>query len=256
VYDEQYPLLLKETKQVRVCESEGQGNEQDCDELSDDYDHSITKTIEYPIVGRDFSSDKMSTLSYANELIAKNRISTPLKITFNGASENHIYKKFPNGLLSLEKINFRARDGSISISDKITKRDDKARVLEYFRKDGIYVARIYGYKNRSHMVAEIVNSTHANALKTLNAFESDITQSNKGTLSTDTSIRQMMNKLRIALPHTQITSYTYKKLVGISSITDPRGQTVYYHYDDFNRLEFVKDDSGNILTNNQYNYKN
>jgi YD repeat-containing protein len=106
------------------------------------------------------------------------------------------------------------------------------------------------------MVAEIVNSTHANALKTLNAFESDITQSNKGTLSTDTSIRQMMNKLRIALPHTQITSYTYKKLVGISSITDPRGQTVYYHYDDFNRLEFVKDDSGNILTNNQYNYKN
>jgi hypothetical protein len=257
VYDEQYPLLLKETKQVRVCESEGQGNEQDCDELSDDYDHSITKTIEYPIVGRDFYSDKMSTFSYANELIAKNRISTPLKITFNGASENHIYKKFPNGLLSLEKINFMGRDGSISISDKITKRDDKARVLEYFRKDGIYVARIYGYEDRSHMVAEIVNSTHANALKTLNAFKYKIhTQSNKGTLSTDTNIRLMMNKLRIALPHTQITSYTYKKLVGITSITDPRGQTVYYHYDDFNRLEFVKDDIGNILRNNQYNYKN
>ena len=257
VYDEQYPLLLKETKQVRVCESEGQGNEQDCDELSDDYDHSITKTIEYPIIGRDFSSDEISTFSFANELIAKNRISTPLKITFNGASENHIYKKFPNGLLSLEKINFKARDGSISVSDKITKRDDKARVLEYFRKDGIYVARIYGYENRSHMVAEIVNSTHANALKTLNTFKYKIhTQSNKGTLPTDASIRQMMNKLRIALPLTQITSYTYKKLVGISSITDPRGQTVYYHYDDFNRLEFVKDDSGNILTNNQYNYKN
>ena len=109
----------------------------------------------------------------------------------------------------------------------------------------------------SHMVAEIVNSTHANALKTLNTFKYKIhTQSNKGTLPTDASIRQMMNKLRIALPLTQITSYTYKKLVGISSITDPRGQTVYYHYDDFNRLEFVKDDSGNILTNNQYNYKN
>ena len=253
-YDKQYPLLLKETKQVRVCESEGQGNEQDYDGVSDDYDHSITKKIEFPIVGRDFSTDKINTLPLANELIAKNRISTPLKITFNGASENHIYKKFPNGILSLEKINFKARDGSISVSDKITKRDDKGRVLEYLRKDGIYVARIYGYENWSYLLAEIINSTYATALDTLkNKIQ---TQFNQGTFSTDTSIRQMMNELRLALPHTQITSYTYKKLVGINSLTDTRGQTVYYHYDTFNRLEFVKDADGNILSKNQYNYKN
>ena len=106
----------------------------------------------------------------------------------------------------------------------------------------------------SYLVAEIVNSTYATALDTLkNKIQ---TQFNQGTFSTDTSIRQMMNELRLALPHTQITSYTYKKLVGINSLTDTRGQTVYYHYDTFNRLEFVKDADGNILSKNQYNYKN
>jgi YD repeat-containing protein len=45
-------------------------------------------------------------------------------------------------------------------------------------------------------------------------------------------------------------------LVGITSVTDPRGKTVYYKYDEFNRLEFVKDNEENILSKNQYNYKN
>ena len=49
---------------------------------------------------------------------------------------------------------------------------------------------------------------------------------------------------------------TYNPLVGITSITDPRGETLYYTYDAFNRLEHVKDAEGNILNKNEYNYKN
>jgi YD repeat-containing protein len=45
-------------------------------------------------------------------------------------------------------------------------------------------------------------------------------------------------------------------LIGVTSSTDPRGQTVYYEYDAFNRLEKVKDQDGRILTKNEYHYKN
>ncbi|MGN7812046.1 hypothetical protein ACTJIW_24050, partial [Flavobacterium sp. 22659] len=63
------------------------------------------------------------------------------------------------------------------------------------------------------------------------------------------------NTLRANLPNAMVTTYTYIPLVGVSTITDPKGQTTTYTYDSFGRLEFVKDNKGNILSENQYNYK-
>lgn len=54
----------------------------------------------------------------------------------------------------------------------------------------------------------------------------------------------------------QITSYTYKPLVGMTSMMDPKGMTTTYEYDDFGRLKWVKDQNGNILKENTYHYKN
>jgi hypothetical protein len=53
-----------------------------------------------------------------------------------------------------------------------------------------------------------------------------------------------------------ITTITYKPLIGVSTITDTKGDKQTYHYDSFNRLQFVKDSSGNILSENEYHYKN
>jgi YD repeat-containing protein len=68
-------------------------------------------------------------------------------------------------------------------------------------------------------------------------------------------LREALRILRNAFPNAQVTTFTYDPLIGVTSITDPRGETVYYHYDDFNRLEFVKDAQGDILSKNAYNYK-
>jgi hypothetical protein len=51
-----------------------------------------------------------------------------------------------------------------------------------------------------------------------------------------------------------MTTYTYDPLVGVTSTTDPKGQTVYYEYDPFLRLMNVKDKDGNIIKHTDYHY--
>ncbi|AFD06537.1 hypothetical protein Solca_1457 [Solitalea canadensis DSM 3403] len=52
-----------------------------------------------------------------------------------------------------------------------------------------------------------------------------------------------------------MSSYSYKPLVGMTSSTDIKGQTMYYEYDDYHRLKCTKDQDGNIIKVLDYNYK-
>ena len=70
------------------------------------------------------------------------------------------------------------------------------------------------------------------------------------------NLREALDGLRDTLPNALVTTYTYDPLIGVTSMTDPRGSTIYYNYDAFNRLKHVKDQDGNILSKNDYNYKN
>ncbi|SFC36336.1 YD repeat-containing protein, partial [Flagellimonas taeanensis] len=48
---------------------------------------------------------------------------------------------------------------------------------------------------------------------------------------------------------------TYDPLVGVTSVTDPKGNVTYYGYDAYKRLEFVKDADGYLVQEYKYNYK-
>ena len=61
--------------------------------------------------------------------------------------------------------------------------------------------------------------------------------------------------LRICPSDAQMTTYTYRPLVGMTSMTDAKGLTTYYGYDGFQRLKTIKDREGNILKNYNYHYK-
>jgi YD repeat-containing protein len=64
----------------------------------------------------------------------------------------------------------------------------------------------------------------------------------------------MYDDIRIQPKDALMTTYTYKTLVGLTSSTDANGQTMYYKYDDFQRLKFVRDQNLNIVKSLDYNY--
>lgn len=53
----------------------------------------------------------------------------------------------------------------------------------------------------------------------------------------------------------QMTTLTYDPLIGITSSTDAKNQTSYYSYDYNKRLQYIKDQYGNIVKGFTYHYK-
>ena len=127
--------------------------------------------------------------------------------------------------------------------------DSKGNPLEVSKKDGASVVYVWGY-NSEYPVAKIENATQTQ----VDALNLDMTLINS-TATSDSDIRLELDNIRTNLPNALVITYTYDPLIGVTSITDPKGQTIYYEYDDFGRLEYVKDDDGYVLSKNEYHYK-
>jgi YD repeat-containing protein len=63
-----------------------------------------------------------------------------------------------------------------------------------------------------------------------------------------------IDEIRLYPSDAQMTTYTHDPLVGVTSITDPRGLTTRYEYDGFGRLKRVIDHEGKVLQEHDYNY--
>ncbi len=102
------------------------------------------------------------------------------------------------------------------------------------------------------LIAKIENETYSNVKNTaMNVYGIDIEN------CSSSNCQPLFENLRTHYPSSKITSFSYlNPLIGVTSITDARGATVYYEYDDFNRLVRVKDQDGNVVTEHAYNYKN
>lgn len=65
----------------------------------------------------------------------------------------------------------------------------------------------------------------------------------------------LIDEVRVYPAGSQMTTYTYKPGVGITSTTDPNNRTTWFLYDDFGRLTSVTDHQANTITSNTYHYK-
>jgi YD repeat-containing protein len=130
--------------------------------------------------------------------------------------------------------------------------DEFSNPLEVQQENGVNTCYIWGY-NKTQPIAKIENIAYA-AIPA-NLITDVQTASDSGT---EASLITALNNLRTdaSLATTMVTTYTYKPLVGVSTITDPKGDKITYSYDAFGRLQNVKDKDNNILSENEYHYKN
>ncbi|CAM1345216.1 hypothetical protein [Tenacibaculum amylolyticum] len=212
---------------------------------------TLTTTFMYP---QDIGSPNVAE----QQLIVQNRIAIPIQTitenkTSNGdllsnAKQKIIYKDWGNDIILPEKN--QTSKGASSLEDRIIfhSYDSKGNPIEVSKHDGIHISYIWGY-DQQYPVAKIENATRAQ-IEALPGFNSNFHTETGGL----TALQEQT--LRTSLPNAMITTYTYNPLVGITSMTDPREYTIYYHYDDFNRLKSIKDAAGNITEEYKYNYKN
>ncbi|WP_034045123.1 hypothetical protein [Wocania ichthyoenteri] len=218
-------------------------------------------------------------------LISNHQLAVPIKTkTFKKEVGN------PEELLSIQYTNFKDWDvdlglstntniilpeniqvskGSGALDNRIEyhKYYDDGNVQEVSKTDGTHIVYLWGY-NEEYPIAKIENATFSqveSAIATLHLnydtleeiqARSDLDNDRTiGTSGNEGALRTALNDLRNALPNAMLTTYTFDPLVGVTSITGSKGYTIYYEYDDANRLKMVKDADGKIVSENKYHYK-
>jgi YD repeat-containing protein len=126
--------------------------------------------------------------------------------------------------------------------------DSWGNVLEIQKENDIKETYLWGY-HEQYPVAKIIGSDYNTASQYIN--QSILTEP---PTNDDNTFRNHLNQLRINLPNSLISTYTYKPLIGMTSETDARGRTKYYLYDNAGRLSFIRDHDNNIVKKFCYNY--
>ncbi|WP_461791302.1 hypothetical protein [Pedobacter sp.] len=129
----------------------------------------------------------------------------------------------------------------------------KSNMAEVRKRGGVTVCFLWSYKGQ-HPIVEIKNADYTTVVSILgHSLIDELANKNP----TDIEIKNTVDLLKASnlLRYSQVTSYTYKPLVGMTSMTDAKGMTTYYGYDSFGRLDTVSDHYGHIIKKFDYHYK-
>lgn len=204
-----------------------------------------------------------ATMTPYNEMITKNIISPVIEsTTYKDTNKDGVtgvnellntertnYKKWNNNLILPELVQTSKGTAPLETRMEFISYYPNGNVKEVTQKDGSHTFFIWGYNNQ-YPVAKVENAT-----------ETQITGLNlnmgliNNNATSDSSMRWELEKITDLLPQALVSVYTYAPLVGMTSMTDPKGYTTYYVYDSENRLKHIKDKDGKIISSNQYHYR-
>lgn len=217
----------------------------------------INTVMTYPF---DYSTthpfDDMLTYNLITPVVQKTITNTTLSKELSKSVTNYDYftdintAPYPSGLtgyIAPKTIQSSLLGNALETDITVNKYDGVGNVLQLTARNGIVTTYLYGYNNK-YPVAKIIGKDYA----TVSGY---INQSVLDAPGNDAALRAQLNNLRTSFPDAQVSTYTYKPLVGMTSSTDPKGQITTYEYDNFQRLQTIRDQDGKILKSYTYNYQ-
>jgi len=207
------------------------------------------KSTAYP-----YSDAYKNTAPY-NTMVTKNMLDYPVEVkTSSNQFVNQTvtsYKQVSNMILpAVVSVKYTA-SGALEPRIVYSNYDSHGNPLYLTKDNSDRIVYLWGY-NYQYPIAEIQNASYSEVTSkiteaTLNSIAA------KKELNTSDSIT--INNLRTQLSDAHVTTYTYKPLVGMQSMTDPRGVITKYEYDPFGRLNKVTQ-AGKVIETYDYHYKN
>lgn len=193
-------------------------------------------------------------------LINANMISVPLQIETktDGILMSKVITKYDNTNhfypTSLESTDL-AQTNETQMSFDLY--DNKGNLVQTTDKSGNSITTIWGYYN-TLPIAQIVGAKY-NDISSLPVVTAAINASNSDAddPANEAALLTALENLRLApqLQQYSLTVSTYDPLVGVTNAISSGGIKTSYEYDSSGRLLKVKNSEGQVLKENQYNYK-
>ncbi|WP_170148758.1 DUF6443 domain-containing protein [Flavobacterium endophyticum] len=128
--------------------------------------------------------------------------------------------------------------------------------LEVQQENGTKVSYVWGY-NKTQPVAKIDNMAYASLPVGLIAAVQDKSDVVPYDHIAEAALLSALEDLRITATAWggQMVGYSYRPVIGVSGVIDPKGNRTYYEYDGFGRLKLIRDHNAKILSENKYHYR-
>ncbi|GAA3931127.1 hypothetical protein GO495_15515 [Chitinophaga oryziterrae] len=188
-----------------------------------------------------------------DSMIARNMVETMIEReeTINDTPVNKSHMEFGmwGAFVALKK--YKLQKGNNSMFDKfeIFNYDTHGNILEQSNGNNAHEVYLWGY-NSSYPVARVQNSTYSMVSGIVN---SSIIQQ---PLTTDALQNELSKLYNVQLlPNCLVNTFSYEPLLGLTTMKDAGGKTMYYEYDSFGRLKTVRDPDGKVVKFYDYQYQ-
>ena len=209
-----------------------------------------TKTVyTYPFGYSSQPLENMTNMNILSDVVEK-------RVYKNGRPVNFIKTDFGNAIDWYKPQKISQSSNATDYHSLITYDlyDLFGNVLQYTDQNNNCTVIMWGYNYR-HPIFEIKNITYDELLSIVgNSFFDPIYMT---IFHSDDAVIELDEKLRQKLPDKQITTCTYKHLVGVTSMKAPNGMTTYYDYDHAGRLTeayIIENGIRKTLETYQYHY--
>ena len=210
---------------------------------------TVTDYPEYPLGSSTSTLFTPTEAGAITSMVTKNIINVPIVQTTyknNDLLQRVVSKYYSTGLLKEVETIKGAVAGQVP-EDRIIYHsyDVMGNPREISAANGMHTVYLWGHRN-TLPIAKFENATISMVNSALNPSDD---QNAVISIAAIDALRQ-----NSSYHNTFISTYTHTPGVGVTKVTDPKAHATFYNYESFGRLEWTKNNEGEFVSKNTYQY--